>query len=330
MVTEARWYESAGEGATRCTLCPCGCVCKPGESGRCLGRVNRDGTLMAETYARPASIALDPMEKKPLYHFMPGTAILSMGTYGCNLTCSFCQNWSLSQEVAQTDELTVENVVRMARGRQAVGVAYTYNEPTVWYEYVYDCAVACHQAGLKNVLVTNGYIAPEPFAALLPYVDALNIDIKSFRDAFYRELCGGRLEPVLAAARQAASQAFVEITNLVIPGHNDAPAEQDELAAWIAAELGATTPVHVSAYHPRHKLQAEPATAEVLLASRERFLKHLKYVYLGNLVLPEGGDTQCPACGAVAVRRQGYQVDLIGLTQDGRCAACSGELNIVC
>ncbi|MFH0911207.1 MAG: AmmeMemoRadiSam system radical SAM enzyme [Planctomycetota bacterium] len=327
---EAAWYEKTTEGRTRCLLCPQGCVRGEGEAGLCLGRVTRGGVLYAETYARVASVAMDPIEKKPLYHFYPGRRILSMGTYGCNLRCSFCQNWNLSQQRAPTEELAVPEAMRLARRKQSIGLAYTYNEPIVWFEYVRDCAREARALGLKNVLVTNGYINEGPLEEILPWIDAMNIDIKSFRDAFYQKLCGARLKPVLEAAKRAASACHVEITNLVIPGHNDDPAEQEELAAWIAESLGPRTPVHLSAHFPRHRLRAAPTTAQDLEAARARFDKRLAFVYVGNLDLPGMGDTRCPGCGALVVERRGYSVALRALSPTGSCARCGEDLSIPC
>jgi pyruvate formate lyase activating enzyme len=284
---------------------------------------------MASTYAQTASIAMDPIEKKPLYHFFPGSEILSLGTWGCNLSCSFCQNYVLSQETPPTQELLPEDAVRLAKGRGSVGIAYTYNEPTIWFEYVRDTGKAIRQAGLKNVLVTNGFIEPAPLQDLLLVTDAANIDIKAFTDDFYREVCGGRLAPVLEAAKLYAANCHVEITHLVIPGRNDDPVEQEELASWIKSELGESTPVHLSAYTPRYKLQAEPTSLELLEATHERFHRHLKYVYLGNVHTEEGGSTRCPNCQTLVIERQGFAIAARALGNLGCCAECGEPLNIV-
>lgn len=328
MPHRAEWWDALEDKRVRCRLCPRGCVVAEGGAGACLGRVNQGGALYAETYARPASVALDPIEKKPLYHFCPGASILSLGTYGCNFKCSFCQNWNLSQAKTPTREVRAEAAVAEAKRAGACGIAYTYNEPTVWAEYVRDCAVVARAAGLKNVLVTNGYIMPEPLAELLPYIDALNIDIKSFREDFYTRLCGGHLQPVLDTAQAAAKFSHVEITNLVIEGENDSPKEQSELADWIARELGRETPVHLSAHFPRYKLKAPPTQAETLLAARERFREKLDFVYLGNVRVEGADDTVCPACGKVAVLREGYRTQVIGL-DGGNCAGCGRGLGMV-
>ncbi len=329
MPVEASWYEKLDQGRTRCRLCPQACERGEGESGLCLGRATRGGVLYAQSYARAASAAMDPIEKKPLYHFHPGREILSLGTYGCNLRCTFCQNWNLSQQIVNAQELPPEDAVRLARDRGSIGIAYTYNEPLVWFEYVRDTARAAQAQGLKNVLVTNGYVNPGPLKELLPCVDAMNIDIKAFRENFYRKLCHGHLQPVLDTARTAAQACHVEVTNLLIPGHNDDPVEQSELAAWIAENLGADTPVHLSAYFPRYRLQARPTSLADLRAARERFRERLTYVYLGNVPDAEGSDTICPKCGTVLIGRRGYRTEVRELTPAGACAQCGQEIPLV-
>jgi pyruvate formate lyase activating enzyme len=329
MVMEAAWYEKLENGSVRCLLCPQGCVIAEGASGLCLGRVNEGGRLQAATYARPASVAMDPIEKKPLYHFFPGSEILSVGTYGCNLRCSYCQNCTLSQEVTPTQELLPRDAAQLASGRESIGIAYTYNEPSIWFEYIRDTGALVREAGLKNILVSNGFINPGPLEELLPLIDAMNIDIKSFRDTFYKDICNGRLQPVLDTARAAAGACHVEITNLVIPGHNDDPSEQDELAAWIAENLGRQTPLHLSAYFPRYKLQAAPTAPEALFEARERFSRRLDFVYLGNLRGADGGITHCPQCNAEAIDRDGYTIRANALGESGACAGCGADLNII-
>ena len=325
---EAAWYEREANSFVRCRLCPHECHIGPDRRGKCLGRVNYDGTLYAETYARPASIAMDPIEKKPLYHFAPGGQILSIGTYGCNLRCKFCQNCEISFQRTPTESLGIEELVTAAKARESIGIAFTYNEPVIWFEFVKDCAAACRTAGLSTVMVTNGFINPEPLEELLPLIDAMNIDLKSFRPEFYRDVCGGALEPVKATLKRAVKSCHVEITNLIIPGHNDGARECSDMAEWIAAELGAEVPFHLSAYSPRHQFQARPTSAADLAAIKPLFDKHLKYVYLGNIAIPGAADTVCPACHETAVRRVGYSVDPAGMTKDGRCAACKQTLGM--
>ncbi len=326
---DARFYEELEGDFVQCALCPHHCVIGPGKRGLCRVRENRRGRLTALTYAQVTSSAMDPVEKKPLYHFHPGRRILSLGPWGCNLRCQFCQNCEISQGEAPTRELAPGEAVRLAQEKDSVGIAYTYNEPFIGWEYVHDTARAAHGAGLKNVLVTNGYVEEAPLRELLPLVDAMNIDLKAFHEAFYDKVCGGHLAPVLATAERAARECHVEVTTLVIPGHNDRPRELEGLATWIAEHMGRRTPAHLSAYFPAYRLNAEPTRPEMLLRAREIFRQELDFVYLGNLRTSDGADTLCPECGAVIVARSGYTVDTRNLKPDGGCAACGAATGIV-
>jgi len=326
---EALYYKKLDENKVECNLCPNACVIAEGLTGRCLGRVNREGTLTATTFERPASIAVDPIEKKPLYHFVPDSKILSLGTYGCNLNCTFCQNWSLSQQQNPTDELTAENAVRLIKGKDAIGIAYTYNEPTIWFEYVLECSKEVKKNNLKNVLVTNGFINQEPLDELVPFTDAMNIDLKSFRNDFYREICGASLDPVLKTIETSSKKCHIEITNLVIPGINDSEEEQNKMGEWIAKICGEETPLHISAYFPRYNLKAEPTTTEDLLRSREVFLKYLKFVYLGNVQTDDENNTLCTSCGETVIKRNGYMIELESITDSGDCSKCGCKLTLV-
>jgi len=325
---EAMYYDPLDGRQVRCRLCPHLCTIQPGALGICRQRKNLDGTLVSLTYGRVTSASMDPIEKKPLYHFHPGRPILSLGTNGCNFRCQHCQNWSISQEDAPTQPLAPEAAVALAKESRSFGIAYTYNEPLIWYEYVLDTARLAHDAGLKNVLVTNGFINPEPLAELLPFIDALNIDLKSIRDDFYNTICGGRIGPVLETAKTAKQQAHLEVTNLVIPTHNDSDADLTDLADWIRDHLGADTPTHLSAYFPRYKLQAPATTPDILERAHAIFADRLHHVYLGNMMLDKGTDTVCPACGATLIERRGYTTRITGLT-GSTCSACGAELNIV-
>ena len=325
---EALYYTKREDGKLQCRLCPHTCTIADGRVGLCRVRRNRGGTLYSEIYGQVTSIAMDPIEKKPLYHFHPGASILSLGTRGCNFACEFCQNWSISQAEAPTSPLTSKEAVRAAERDASIGIAYTYNEPFIWFEYVIETCRLVREAGLANVLVTNGYINPEPLDELLPYVDAINLDIKSIRPDFYRRLCRGTLEPVLATAKAAAPVTHLEITNLIIPGENDSDDDLRDLAAWIATELGADTPVHLSAYFPRYKLKAPPTPAATLERAHAIFSERLHYIYLGNCLSDKGANTVCRGCGAMLVERHGYRVRMVGL--DGtRCVACGEESHIV-
>ena len=314
----------------RCELCPHGCALSEGQDGLCKVRGVRDGRLTALGYGLVSSAGMDPIEKKPLYHFRPGSAIFSVGGWGCNFACAFCQNWTISQQlVARREHHAPEEIVRSGATGGSVGVAYTYNEPLVGFEFVRDCSRLARDAGLANVLVTNGFIREAPAAELLALIDALNIDIKSMEDAFYREHCRGRLEPVLAFARQAvAARCHVEITNLLIPGLNDGDERVAQLARWVARELGAGTPLHLSAYHPQYKLERPSTPVDTLVRAFHVASEHLEYVYLGNVVSAEGRDTACPGCGGMLVRRRGYSTRVVGISS-GACHQCGRAADFV-
>jgi len=327
-VKEALYYEKLDGKKVKCLLCPHFCVIADGKRGSCRARANQDGVLYATTYARVTSAAMDPIEKKPLYHFHPGTVILSLGTVGCNFKCDFCQNWQISQADAPTQEMTSQQAVQIARQQGSVGIAYTYNEPLIWFEYVMDTARLARENGLKNVLVTNGFINPEPLEELLPLIDALNIDLKSINPAFYKERCKGALEPVLKTAARCRKDAHVEVTNLIIPGYNDSDDDFTGLADWIADNLGDDTPTHLSAYTPRYKLGASPTEPATLLRAHGIFTKRLQFVYIGNVMLPEGNVTKCRNCGAALIARAGYRIQIRNLSGN-KCELCGAENNIV-
>jgi pyruvate formate lyase activating enzyme len=327
---EAQFYEKLADNAVQCRLCPHSCRIAAGESGRCRVRKNVGGTLFATTYAEVTSVAMDPIEKKPLYHFYPAQQILSIGTLGCNFRCTFCQNWEISQSSMPTQSLSVKDAVATVREKGSIGVAYTYNEPGIWYEYLSDCVRAMKEEGLRNVLITNGYFNPEPLDRLLPYIDAMNIDIKSIRDEFYREICGGSLKPVLEAAVKAKQNVHVEITHLIIPGHNDTDAEFEELASWIAENLGSDTPVHLSAFFPRYQMEALPTPLATLQRAQDIFEDKLWFVYLGNVRDDIDNDTKCKNCGEILVKRHGYFVEVLALDREGMCNHCQSRSYIVC
>jgi pyruvate formate lyase activating enzyme len=329
MAQEAAHYQKLDDQKVRCHLCPHECAIAPGRRGLCRVRENRGGTLVSLIYAQVVSVANDPIEKKPLYHFHPGSKILSVGTWGCNFRCGFCQNWQLSQGEIEAQEVPPEALPRLARQYDSIGVAFTYNEPSIWWEYVRDGAMALREAKMKAVLVSNGYIMPEPLKEILPLVDAINIDLKAFTDTFYDEACGGHLEPVLEAAEIAAGGTHVETTTLVIPGKNDSDQELEDLATWIAGHCGPRTPAHLSAYYPNYEYDTEPTSLESLERARDLFGKHLDYVYLGNVLSETGGVTACPACGTSVVARGPRSLDRTGLTDEGRCAECGAEADII-
>ena len=277
-------------------------------------------------YGRISSLGLDPIEKKPLYHYHPGAAILSVGFVGCSLHCPFCQNHRISQGTdAPTEELSPASLVATARREGSFGIAYTYSEPLIHLEYVLDCARAAREAGLKNVLVTNGYIEPGPLEEALPLIDAANVDLKSRQDVFYRKELGGALDPVLSFIRAAAGRMALEVTTLVIPGRNDTSEEIEEAAAFLA-DLDPEIPYHLSAYTPRYRYTAPPTPpgARVELAAVAR--RRLRHVYVGNVAGAgaEGTDTRCPDCRAVWITRRGYATAVVGL-RGSKCAGCGRE-----
>ena len=326
----AEYWHNLEEDRVQCDLCPHHCKLSRGETGLCKARGVREGDMKALCYGMVSSSHIDPIEKKPLYHFHPGSMIFSVGGWGCNFACDFCQNWSISQEVLmEAERCSPQNVVEQASVGGSIGIAYTYNEPLVGFEFVRDCARLIKARGLSNVLVTNGYIEREPAAELLTLVDALNIDIKSMTEGFYATHCRGRLSPVLSFAAQArAASCHVEITTLVIPGLNDEESELRSLANWIGENLGRETPLHLSAYHPQYRMNV-PATS---LSCLERAFvicsEQLDHVYIGNVISEAGQDTRCPSCEASLIVRRGYAVTMADIAGD-ECSRCGRRINIV-
>jgi pyruvate formate lyase activating enzyme len=290
--------------------------------------MNLDGRLQAVTYGRPCAVHVDPMEKKPLFHFMPGTPILSVGTAGCNLHCKNCQNADISQgnpEDVTSYKLMPSDVPVLARRHNCASVAYTYTEPMVSYEYTLECCKAARQDGLRNVLVTAAYIKERPLRALLEHVDAANVDIKAMSDEFYREVCSASLDPVLRSVRVMREMGLhVEVTNLVIPTLNDSGEMLESLCGWIVDNLGAETPLHFSRFFPCFKMtQLPPTPIETLLRVREHAVKRgLKHVYVGNAEVKDGEDTRCAGCGAMLIERQRYVIRKNRLAADGACPEC--------
>ena len=281
---KALFYKILDPKTLQCELCPHDCRLKDGATGFCGVRRNQGGTLFSLNYGRVASIALDPIEKKPFYHYHPGELILSVGTVGCNLSCLFCQNWSISKDVqAPTEAASPQEVVDRAKRFKSFGIAYTYNEPFVWYEFVRETAQLARDSGLENVLVTNGYVRQEPLVELLPWIDAMNIDLKSIRDEFYRKVCCGSVAEVLATIKASAAACHVELTNLIVPTLNDSDADLKDLVDWVYENLGEGVPLHFSRYLPCYKMTLPPTPAETLRRAESIAKKKLKHVYLGNI-----------------------------------------------
>jgi len=326
---QALYFEQLDNKKVRCQLCPHNCIIHDGKVGICRQRKNVEGVLYSLNYGKMVSVNLDPMEKKPLYHFCPGEKILSIGTNGCNLSCQFCQNWSISQEDSLSEDMPPDEIIKLANRHKTRFIAYTYNEPFIWYEYVLDTAKLAKSAGLINVLVTNGYVNPEPLSKILPYISAMNIDIKGIKDSFYHKLCKARLGPVLESAKAARGKVHIEITNLIITGENDRADELEEISKWVADNLGKDTPLHFSAYFPSYKLDNPSTPTETLLEAYQIARKYLYFVYLGNVTgVKEGRDTVCYRCGNKLVERTGYQIRTAGLTPNGQCSQCGNENNI--
>ncbi len=332
MVKGARFYEKLDRERVWCHLCPHNCKINPGGYGICRVRQNLAGNLYTINYGMVTSGGVDPMEKKPLYHFYPGSNILSVGTFGCNFRCGFCQNWEIAQgESPPARELTPEELVDLAlEAREksgSVGIAYTYSEPMVWYEFIYDTARLAGEKGLKNVLVTNGFVQKEPLLELLPFVEAMNIDVKAFTGDFYRQVCSGRLEPVLKTVELAQGKYHLEITNLIVPGMNDSDQEITALVDWLAS-VDSKIPLHLSRYFPQYEFD-EPATPlETMERAYEIASEKLNYVYVGNAWELAKNDTFCPECGALLIDRSGYAVQSKGL--DGAlCRKCGHKANII-
>ncbi|MEF2145553.1 MAG: AmmeMemoRadiSam system radical SAM enzyme [Desulfovibrionaceae bacterium] len=326
---QAQLWTALDGGRVHCRLCNHFCVIEQGDRGLCGVRENRGGTLFSLVYGKVAALNMDPVEKKPLYHFLPGTRTFSLGTAGCNFRCAFCQNDSLSQSPRergpiQGRDVSPRELVEAALRHEAASISYTYSEPTVFFELVHDTAELAVQAGLKNILVSNGFQSPDCLDALAPLIHAANIDLKSFQDAFYRELCGARLRPVLSNLKAIKELGWwLEVTTLVIPGHNDSPGELADIAGFIAQELGADTPWHVSRFHPHHMMLRTPstpvATLETALAAGHAAGLH--HVYIGNVPGHDADNTLCPGCGCLLIRRQGFSLAEYRLDQ-GRCPDC--------
>ncbi len=327
-VREALLFHTLGDGRVRCELCAHGCTLAPGQRGICGVRVNLDGTLMTLVYGRLIAANVDPIEKKPLYHFLPGSRAYSVATVGCNFRCPWCQNWSISQ--ARTDGLEVdgwdttpESVVQAALRANCASVSFTYTEPTVFFEFAYDTAKAAHEAGLKTSFVTNGYMSAEATSLIAPYLDAANVDLKAFSDETYRTYCGARLEPVLDTLRRMKGQGiWVEVTTLLVHGINDDPDELRRVASFVATDLGVDTPWHVSRSYPAYRMGSlRPTPLERLrLAVEIGQREGLRFVYVGNV----GAEmpTRCPSCQAVLIRREGFWVVENRVTPSGACPGC--------
>jgi len=326
---QALFYHKLENNKVQCRLCPHNCIISENKSGICRVRTNKKGDLISENYGVVSSIGFDPIEKKPLYHFYPGNEILSIGSLGCNLKCKFCQNWQISQCGVNDFERAKsfykpERIIHIAETRKTnIGIAYTYNEPTIFYEFMMDIAKEASEKGLKNVLVSNGYINPEPLKELNEYINAYSIDLKAFNNFFLKEYTQSELEPVKETLINIVkAKKHLEITNLVIPTLNDNEQEFEQMMRWIKNELGENIVMHISRYYPTYKLNIEPTSIEKLTSLYKIASKYLKYVYLGNIMLSEENNTHCPNCGTVIVSRKGYAITRQNLDEKGCCTHC--------
>ena len=330
---EARLYEKLPENRVRCNLCAHRCVITDGGRGICQVRENRDGTLYTLVYGRVIARHVDPVEKKPLFHVYPGSTAYSIATPGCNFRCRWCQNWEISQmprerHLIMGDVATPDQIVAAARRRHCRSIAYTYTEPTVFFEYAYDTARLAHEAGLINIYVTNGYMTEEMLETFAPYMDAANVDLKAFKEETYRRYVGARLQPVLDALKTMKRLGiWVEVTTLIIPGINDDPDELRDAARFVAQELGPQTPWHISRFFPAYKMRDVPPTPlETLMKAREIGREEgLVHIYVGNVTGEAEQDTRCPVCKSLLVRRWGYTV-LKNRIRDGHCPDCGAEI----
>jgi len=324
------WHRE--EGSLRCLLCPHHCHVKEGMSGICGVRRNEGGKLMADTFGILSAIHSDPIEKKPLYHYHPGKTIISIGSIGCNMKCNCCQNWEISSAKAEGYAVKqryrpIEIAVMATSNPHNAGVAYTYNEPTVWYEFMLETARLIHFEGKKNVMVSNGYICEEPLGELMDYMDAFNIDLKGFSDEFYCKQAGARLKPVLETLQNIRKRGrHLEITCLVIPSLNDGEGPFRDMVKWISEVLGKDTVLHLSRYHPAYKLNLSATSAACLERLYHLAKDRLRYVYVGNINLKDFQDTRCSVCGEILIRRNGYQVEKGRLSSDGSCMQCNNPV----
>lgn len=330
---EASFWKVVDEAKklVQCELCPHFCILQPGQTGKCHVRRNINGKLFSLVYGRPCSLALDPIEKKPLYHFLPGEQALSIATAGCNLRCSHCQNWEISQcgpEKIKSLEVKPEEVVKKAKEEGAKIISYTYTEPTIFCEYVLDISKIAKEAGVKNMTVTNGFINPEPLNQLCDYLDASNIDLKSIEEDFYESVCGAKLGPILESIKIMKKRGlWIELTTLLIPGLNDSDENINKLVTWIKKNLGRDVPLHFSAFYPTYKLtKLPPTSAETLKRARKIAMSAgLNYVYTGNIQDDEGNNTYCPKCKEIIIKRSDFTV-IKNNIKKGQCEKCGEEI----
>ncbi|SFD34360.1 AmmeMemoRadiSam system radical SAM enzyme [Clostridium uliginosum] len=321
------FYEEL-EQKVRCKVCPHNCILEEGKFGLCRVRKVKSNVPIAINYGEVTSIGVDPIEKKPLYHFKPSKNILSLGSFGCNMTCSFCQNYEISQNKPKTQYISVEELINtIPTIENNAGVAFTYNEPFMWYEYIYEVAKKIKELNkdINVVIVTNGYINEEPLLKLLPFVDAMNIDLKGYTNRYYNKICGAKLEPVLETIRKSSKHCHVEITTLLVSDENDSVEEAREIAQFIAS-VDQNIPLHLSRYFPKYKMENHATEVEKIMSACKEAKKYLKYVYVGN-VMGVDNNTYCSKCGNLLIRRDGYSVEIF--MKENKCDKCGESIYIV-
>lgn len=328
-----KYWHTLADGRVQCDVCPRFCKMHEGQRGLCFVRANHEGKVVLTTYGRSSGYCIDPIEKKPLNHYLPGTPILSFGTAGCNLACKFCQNWDISKSRewdTLADQGQPDTIARAARELGCRSVAYTYNDPTIFLEYAVDVAQACHERDIKSVAVTAGYITEAPRAEFYRHMDAANVDLKAFSEKFYWKICGGHLEPVLDTLKYLKHETDVwfEVTTLLIPGENDSAQEIEQMTQWAVENLGPDVPWHFTAFHPDWKMLDTPSTPpQTLTRARHIAMKNgLRYVYTGNVHDKEGGSTYCHQCGEILIGRDWYVLTEWNLDAQGRCQSCGTSL----
>ncbi len=328
-VVPTRYWHRLDDGRVQCDLCPRFCKLHEGQRGLCFVRACQDGEIVLTTYGRSSGFCVDPIEKKPLNHFLPGTPVLSFGTAGCNLACKFCQNWDISKsrEIdTLADAASPEVIARAAADLNCRSVAFTYNDPVIFHEYAIDVARACRERGIRTVAVTAGYVCPEPRREFYAHMDAANVDLKAFTERFYKYVTGSHLQPVLDILVYIKHETgvWLEITTLLIPGENDSDEELDEMTRWVVRELGPDVPVHFTAFHPDWKMMDKPPTPpETLQRARRIAMRNgVRYAYTGNVRDPEGNSTYCHHCGKLLIGRDWYELSAWHLTPEGRCRFC--------
>ncbi len=324
-----RYWHTLDDGRVQCDVCPRFCKLHDGQQGLCFVRANQGGNIVLTSYGRSSGYCVDPIEKKPLNHFLPGTPVLSFGTAGCNLACKFCQNWDMSKSREMNtlaDSAMPDKLARVAQELGCRSIAYTYNDPVIFLEYAIDAALACRERGIKSVAVTAGYMCAEPRREFYRHMDAANVDLKAFSDDFYRKICGGHLQPVLDTLLYLKHETDVwfELTTLLIPGENDSDAELQAMTQWVVENLGTDVPMHFTAFHPDWKLRDKPDTPAITL-SRARAIavqNGVRYAYTGNVHDADGGSTYCHQCGAKLIGRDWYVITEWHLGTEGHCQSC--------